>query len=288
VVSLSKAARFVQKIFIFLCHTEARFSRALIARGGKMRLGTMDLLCGLLGAFFMSSPAAASICDNAPSPRVEVTRVFDAPKYDFSSNFEELDRLAERHDLEALNAEQVIGLSTSDTAMTARTTLWVGQVGAGPLCVVPSLVQVSFGFSDNVIHVAKELPRRSCPHSLVLAHEERHVATDRALLDEFAPKLEQLLKRALIGFDQRPFRSQDEGQAELELQIKRVTDPFVKRFESERSRRQAEIDTPAEYRRVYSACDGQIREIMLRYAQSSRRKMTSHALALRSAAGNAP
>ena len=152
----------------------------------------------------------------------------------------------------------VLGLSTVRFG-------FISEIGAvftlGPnatVCGRVSLLKASFGYQERTVLVARELPHGSCIHGEVLAHEMRHVAADDAMLNEFMPVIRQRLE-ALVGrIGPVVSRSQNHAMTVMRGQIDRELEALNREFTRERDRRQMQIDTLEEYRRVSTACEGEV------------------------------
>ena len=128
----------------------------------------------------------------------------------------------------------------------------------GSVCAALSTVKVTFGFIERVVYVARELPRGSCIHGEVLAHEMMHVATDEALLKEFAPAIRRRIETAAARLGSVRARSQQQAAQALRRPLDAALKELLQDFSRERDRRQAKVDTIAEYKRVSGSCGGEL------------------------------
>lgn len=141
---------------------------------------------------------------------------------------------------------------------------FVSEIGAiftlGPnatVCGRMNLLKVSFGYQERTVLVARELPRDTCIHGEVLAHEMKHVKVDDELLAEYV----EVVRRRLEAFVGRQgptvSRSQNHAMTVMRGQVDRELAALNRDFTRERDRRQMQIDTLQEYRRVTDSCNGE-------------------------------
>lgn len=128
----------------------------------------------------------------------------------------------------------------------------------GTYCGAAKSLTVTFGFQERIVYVARELPQGTCIHAEVLNHEMKHVATDEGLLREFGPTVRRRLEAALS--QQRPVRARTREQAMSAVRrpVDATLRQLMQEFGAERERRQARVDTAAEYERVTKSCNGEV------------------------------
>ncbi|HYH19177.1 MAG TPA: hypothetical protein VD995_11225 [Azospirillum sp.] len=128
----------------------------------------------------------------------------------------------------------------------------------GSVCAAVSSVKVTFGFIERVVYVARELPRGSCIHGEVLAHEMKHVATDEALLKEFQPEIRRRIETAAARLGTVRARSQQQAVQALRRPLDAALKGLLQEFSRNRDDRQARVDTIQEYQRVSRSCGGEL------------------------------
>lgn len=151
----------------------------------------------------------------------------------------------------------VLGLSTVRFG-------FISEIGAffslGPnatVCGRVNMLKISFGYQERMVLVARELPKDSCIHGEVLAHEMKHVAVDDALLAEYADTVRKRLEGFVAGLGPTVSRSQNHAMTVMRGQVDRELESLNREFSRERDRRQMQIDTLEEYRRVSDSCGGE-------------------------------
>lgn len=225
----------------------------------------MRLLPTLASLFAVSTlPLAAaaadgSICRGVDAPSVTVTVESTAPVRDLSRGSRELGAVPGRGVPPAgVGRGRVLGLSIADITESHNVEVRVTSLSDGSYCGVVSGVTIRFGFTGRRVLVARELPEGSCAFGEVAAHEARHVAVDDDAAREYRAVLEDRLTRearSAPAVRLRDPRSVVEAQrGRVGQAIRRALDDFNRI----RDRRQAEVDTAEEYRRVSGSCGGEI------------------------------
>ena len=136
----------------------------------------------------------------------------------------------------------------------------------GQACARPE-IHLTIDAGEQVIAIAKELPRGTCGHNVVLNHELRHAITNQSLVENVATQA----REALIAYFQNHVMYGTKSSIEREIMRILETEwfPWIKRKLALRDELHARIDTPIEYARVGNACDGEIARILT--SQHSRR-----------------
>lgn len=130
----------------------------------------------------------------------------------------------------------------------------------GVFCGALATVTVSIGLSERTVMVAKELPRGTCIHREVLAHEMKHVAVDEKLLKDFIPIAKRRVEDAVARMGTVRARGQEQVMTQLRRPLDAVLKETMQDFSRERQKRQAQVDTMQEYERVTRSCDGEVRK----------------------------
>jgi len=105
---------------------------------------------------------------------------------------------------------------------------------------------------DTTVYLARELIPGSCADKAVRQHEAKHVALDRDLL----PTLKSDVETSILRVTQRPVWGAGSSWAlqDLKAQVQKAAEAAIDTFQTQRNRRQLEIDTPEEYNRVAASC----------------------------------
>lgn len=218
-----------------------------------------------LWALLAVRPAAAAADACPPPARAQLlVETLNSPvRQVYDRNTSQLTAMPGRgHGPQGTQKSAVLGLSTVRYG-------FISEIGAmfslGPnatVCGRMSLLKISFGYQERMVLVARELPRQSCIHGEVLAHEMKHVAVDDALLAEYADIIRRRMESFVAGLGPTVTRSQNHAMTVMRGQLDRELAALHRDFTRERDRRQMQIDTLEEYRRVSESCNGEVQKYL--------------------------
>lgn len=172
------------------------------------------------------------------------------PKFEQRYSAFELDRL-EQH----LASETTMGLTRAKSRSTTQIQLHTLPVADG-VCVRPDIV-VQIGFASMQVDLATDLPAHSCLYNQVLGHEMRHVDVYRSHLTASQSTLQAALDERVTASHVYHFASMDAAQEYFRALQDEWLTPLTQQTLDAVAVKQAEVDTPEEYRRVEDACRGQ-------------------------------
>ena len=126
-------------------------------------------------------------------------------------------------------------------------------------CARPHIV-VTLSLDPHVVSVASEFPEGGCAHRYIREHEMRHVKVNQHTLDDTATRMRQGLRSS---FGNQVFYG---TPAELENRFNRHIHgewlPWVKAQMDQTLQLHREIDTPQEYARNRTVCNGEIARVL--------------------------
>ena len=158
----------------------------------------------------------------------------------------------------SLSQHQTIGgLHSGEIQLRTEFQMLQASLG-GRACLGLKELVITLGY-EPVIYISEARPRGTCEYDAAIEHEYKHLNTDLAILREAIPRLRTAAQRSLNQLP--PPRPMPEGnlttaREQLQARITAVLDREMTTIETERNRRQALIDTPAEYQRVANQCAG--------------------------------
>jgi hypothetical protein len=133
---------------------------------------------------------------------------------------------------------------------------------SGAPCVRVQRIAVVLRYARRDVRIAREAAADACLRREVEAHELRHVELDDRLLREFGATMKDRV--ALLAEELSPVAGPiwSTGRAALLAKVVTATDRLSQEFSAlRRKRHRAEIDTPEEYRRARTMCDGRAQQI---------------------------
>jgi len=190
-----------------------------------------------------------------PPGKVEVTTLPVKPTIDTSKSYRELTSLASRED-----GAWVLGLTRPALRVEAR---WsyagLAERGGGRACIRPSLF-MRLRYEPVTVFVGSEFVGDDCAYRFILDHEQRHVQVHVRRLTEVAASLQRDLDRHLSGIVH--VGSRDALDRQLKSEVAERWMPLAERELKDVARQHAAIDSPQEYARATSACEGRIARVI--------------------------
>jgi len=184
-----------------------------------------------------------------------VTTVPVKPTIDTTLSYRELTSLARRED-----GAWVLGLTRPALRVEAR---WsyagLSDAGGRRACIRPS-VFMRLRYEPVKVFVGREFLDDECAYRFILDHEQRHVAVHVRRLAEVASDLQRALDDHLSGIVHVGPR--DELDRRLKAEVAERWIPFAERELKDVAREHAAIDSPQEYARATSACQGRIASVI--------------------------
>jgi hypothetical protein len=126
----------------------------------------------------------------------------------------------------------------------------------GGYCVWVAGLRLTVRYPSPDIFIAREYRRGTCQYRNILAHEQEHVRISRATIKRFLPRLHMLLTSLRIPTAQRPLHAASAARAEDELGalMRDLVDPVYQDMAQALAGEQADLDSPASYRRLFRHC----------------------------------
>jgi hypothetical protein len=223
----------------------------------------------LLSVLFFSPSAHAeedmyTECDSYRDVPVHVTPRFDEPVFDFTASIGDI--MALSRDLHhSIQESLTLGLTRYEPMLELQVPVRGVKLPNGLACVHVDHVDVTFGYQNVKVYVAREFPQGSCGFNEVLAHEQKHINVNKKILNMYAPRIAQELGDylKLNGV----FRELDEDYAMgiLHEKLQSVINGIVKDLNKENTYRQRDVDTYFEYQRVSESCNGEVQRVTSKY-----------------------
>jgi hypothetical protein len=222
------------------------------------RLAARALVLAIMPAIIPAVPAArAQPGCTAPPPQVSLTTTFADPVLDTSLDLAALRRLPRGGASSPRGSGHLLGL-TSYEAVGSFTVDYATPLRApgAPLCGAAQAVRLRLGFEHVVVRIAREVTTDRCLYDAVSAHENRHVQVDRDMLTQYARWFETTLRTQVALIGAVSGGSLDAIAAVIQRRIQAAFNAAFRDFQQELARRQREVDSPGEYRRLSAICGG--------------------------------
>lgn len=215
-----------------------------------------------LAAPFEALAGDIGTCPNFPDPAITINPSFTPPRYNFNQSLSRLQQIAEVESAALLHKDTPVGLSVGELSVGVTMQANAAYGSDGHVCAKPAAITIDVGFNNNTIYVAKELVRRTCGHSEILAHEEEHVNIDRELLKEYEPVMARYMNAAARQLGTVRAKSTEEAEQVMQGFINDHLQDMANEINAERKKRQAKHDSREEYERLAKVCDGAVTQIV--------------------------
>ena len=135
--------------------------------------------------------------------------------------------------------------------------IWIKDVYVKTLdqnhaCLLPSEIEIKFGYNDPLIYVSKEIDRNSCKFSQVIRHEQVHQRINILTLEYFLPLIDETIRNAIS--EVRAIKVSGTGDAEIRAGIDRLYEyytarlkPIIDEFHKARENEQRKLDNIVNY-----------------------------------------
>lgn len=215
-----------------------------------------------LRLFFAAKASAWSYgefvsCDAInPKPKITFLTSYGQLIHDLSTPQREIERMAG-------GAEKgffVVGLAT----LKPQYQIWIKDVYVKTLdqnhaCLLPSEIEIKFGYNDPLIYVSKEIDRNSCKFSQVIRHEQVHQRINILTLEYFLPLIDETIRNAIS--EVRAIKVSGTGDAEIRAGIDRLYEyytarlkPIIDEFHKARENEQRKLDNIVNYTMESELC----------------------------------
>lgn len=199
-------------------------------------------------------------CEPYPDVPISITPVLDEPKTDFSADLATLQRLVgdARRSIPEMRGMISLGITHYEPVLEFRLPVGIVTFPDGTSCAHVERADVTIGYRDVTVYIAREIPEGSCGFSEIMAHERKHIAVNREVLDEYTPLIRQRLAEYLKLNGMFREERVDYAVSLLKEKLHAILDEMGQKMVSDIRIRQKAIDSPGEYNRLTASCNGQL------------------------------
>jgi len=229
-----------------------------------------NLSTAFLFVILTTSPAIAQDvenCDPYPDVPINITPVFDEPKYDFSQNLAQIQLIASDriHSIPQYHAV-TMGITRYEPVLEFHVPMIVRtEEGGMSGCAFVKHVDVNVGYRNVTVFIASEIPEGTCAFDETMAHEQKHIGVNRQTLAEFVPLIEDRFKAYLRLNGVQQVENADYAQKIITDKLKSIMEDVTGQMQAENIARQREVDSIQEYTRLSQVCQGELTKIANRY-----------------------
>jgi hypothetical protein len=212
--------------------------------------------------FRVHAETMEDVCTGYPNVPVTIIPYFDEAVQDYTQPQSVVQQMAARKN--QTHEQLTFGLAQYEPIIGFQAKMKGLQSPDGKICGHVESAEVTLGFQNTRVFIANEIPAFGCAFYEVLNHEKHHVEVNRELLIEYVPQIQQKVSQYLklngVFRDVTP----DYAKAVLNEKVSGLISEILNDMASENQRRQAEVDSPEEYKRITYACDGQLAHLAAR------------------------
>lgn len=208
------------------------------------------------------------ICDPFPDIPVHVVPVFPAPAYEYTQPITALTEFS--HHSNTIGESLTLGLTRYKEYMTVESHVQSYR-GMHPLdCSRINDMTITFGYSDVMVNIAREIPAGSCGFKEVMGHEQKHIAVNQQILQRYAPYIEAQVKEYLKYNGLLRDRDNESAVRQIKEHVHEIVANMMTQVRNENYAEQRQVDSSTEYHRVAVSCNGELNGVIRQWMQIQR------------------
>lgn len=199
-------------------------------------------------------------CMSNPDIAVHVTPRFDAPSYDFHVGIGDI--VAMSSDMHhAIHEGLTLGLTRYEPVIAINAPIVGVRRSDGTSCTHVEHVDVSVGYENVVVYVARDIPQDSCGFHEIMAHEQKHINVNMRILQKYVPRIETELHAYLQTNGINKDADVELAMKDIKARLHEIVASILENVSHQNELLQQDVDSPEEYARITASCDGQLRII---------------------------
>jgi len=205
----------------------------------------------ILAGMLYAGAAWGQSCPPMPAAQWDFVTDMTAPTYRNDRGRTEVARLAGR----GIPGYSQQGLTRSDTEFELTVSVAIADLGQNRYCVALQEAKAQWRLSRIEVDIVREHPPGTCPHAVIRAHEDQHVAIAQRLFIRHAGPVRARFSEVVR--DTRPLiirGSASEATRRLRDRILAGMKTSLAAYDREVSAANAVIDTPESYRSETAKC----------------------------------
>jgi len=188
--------------------------------------------------------------------RLAFDTIFIPVSYNHSLSIDEIRQLY-KQDKEHLTKSHsnAIGITYAEIGMSFAASTRSLPLQEGGYCIYLDEVKATFGFDKFEVHIAQEYKKRSCEYRTILDHENEHVAINNDVIKNYGARIRLSLEEQLSIMPPTFVALSELGVDRAIQELHRRIEPTIQAFITEQRRRNATIDTDANYGALQNLCE---------------------------------
>ncbi len=226
-------------------------------------------ITSLMSAHALAQDNADEGCDPYADIPINITPIFDDISYDYSADLGDIQKLA-ADSLHTIPRHEsvVLGITHYNPVLEFHATLIKKTMSSGLYCAKVKSVNARIGYTNITVYIAREFPEGTCEFDHVMTHEQKHVTVNRELLEEFTPLIEERLKDYFRLYGTFQVEQPNFADSLINEKVKAVFSEMAQKMLLENQRRQKLVDSPEEYAKNNTACNGNVAKIARQFVMN--------------------
>lgn len=146
------------------------------------------------------------------------------------------------------------GLTIADENYHLKTNINIMQLGRDRYCAVLQSASLFIGYRNIDVYISNKYRTGTCENESITNHENIHVRIFRETLYNHSNEIERALRSKAPRIGPVYLRSPDAAANKIKNLLNAQIQPLFKRMSQDISRKNARIDTKANYRREQAMC----------------------------------
>ncbi len=148
----------------------------------------------------------------------------------------------------------LLGLTVAEFRLDMRTSVTVRPFRNDWYCAQAATVEVTVGYPEFVLYVARKYRLDTCEYRTVVDHEHAHIAIYRTILERFAPWVRDRLADVVRDLSPVVVASRAQAANLVQERIREKITPILTKLHEATDAANARIDTPKIYRTIKGQC----------------------------------
>jgi len=251
-------------------------AKARVTGASDFERTVMCFFCRRVAAVFVAALSSVApvpvnaqeggFCAPYPLININVYPVFDQPVVDDSLPLAAIQEMAQSsRDIIPRYDTVTLGITHYEPVIEFKAPMIARSLPDGTFCSRVEQVDVVVGYRNVRIFIARELTPDPCSANHVYEHEQKHIAVNRALLQEFVPLIRDKLTAYFRLYGQFIAPNPEYASSLLREKANSILTDVSNSMLEENRRRQRMVDTPEEYARNNVVCNGWINNLIRQY-----------------------
>ena len=201
-------------------------------------------------------------CAAHPNIPVNVTPRFDEPAYDHTRDIPAIQAMAAGIS-HGIHESLTLGLTRYEPVIGVSIPVKGIKLPSGLICAHADSVDITVGYKDVTVYIAREVADGSCGYVEIMAHEQKHIAVNRQILEAYLPRVQDAIADYVRAHGTFREETEEYAMGQLRQGVQALIAEQMAQLEADNHALQQRVDTPEEYKRITYACNGELAHLTL-------------------------